>query len=84
MGQLVLMLPLLLPQGPPLVLQPRLAFGCVMVRLAPACGALQPALSCGQPQLLAQPAAYWDQSRPVSACRSTGLAFLFYRYRHSF
>ena len=56
----------------------------VTARLAPACGAPQPALSCGQPLLPAQPAAYWDQSRPVLACRSTGSAFLFYRYRHSF
>ena len=56
--------PLLLPQGQPPVLHRGWRLGRDG-RLAPACGALQPALSCGQPQLLAQLAAYWDQSRPV-------------------
>ena len=64
------------------VIRPRLA--CAMARLVHACGALQPARFCGQLRRLFPSAAYWHQLRQVSACCPTGLASLFYRYRHSF
>ena len=64
------------------VFQPRLA--CAMARLVHACGALRPARFCGQLRRLFPSAAYWHQLRQVSACCPTGLASLFYRYRHSF